>query len=121
MEKDDRGYWNITLKDVSPDTQYFYRIDGTMDRPDPASRLQPRGVHEASQVVNQSTFQWTDQAWKNLDLASMVLYELHVGTFTPEGTFDAVIPRLDAIAATGINTIELMPVAQFPGRSQLGI
>jgi len=120
MEKDDRGYWNITLKNISPDTRYFYRIDATMDRPDPASRLQPTGVHEASQVVNQSAFQWTDQAWKNLDLASMVLYEIHVGTFTSDGTFDAIIPRLDALVDTGINTIELMPVAQFPGERNWG-
>ena len=120
MEKDDRGYWNITLKDIAPDTHYFFRIDGTMDRPDPASRLQPRGVHDASQVFDQRTFPWTDQAWKNFDIASMVFYEVHVGTFTPDGTFDAIIPRLDAIAATGINAIELMPVAQFPGDRNWG-
>jgi maltooligosyltrehalose trehalohydrolase len=120
MRKDEHGYWNVTLKDITLDTRYFYRIDGTMDRPDPASRLQPNGVHEASQVVSHLSFQWSDQAWKNIDLASMVLYELHVGTFTPEGTFNAVIPRLDAIAATGINAIELMPVAQFPGERNWG-
>ncbi len=120
MEKDERGYWSKTLKDISPDTRYVYRIDGTTDRPDPASRLQPGGVHEASQVVPKGSFQWTDQAWKNLDLASMVFYELHVGTFTPEGTFDAIVPRLDALAETGITTIEIMPVAQFPGDRNWG-
>ena len=108
MEKNPNGYWTLTLKDVSPDTQYFFRIDGTMDRPDPASRLQPRGVHEASQVVNQSSFPWTDQAWKNLDFSSLVFYELHVGTFTPEGTFRAAMGKLEHVAALGATAIELM-------------
>jgi maltooligosyltrehalose trehalohydrolase len=115
MEKDDRGYWHAEVHGLSEETQYIYRLDGQRERPDPASHFQPSGVHEPSQIVNHGLFNWTDENWKLFPLEEMIIYELHVGTFTREGTFDAILPRLSELNDLGINTIELMPVAQFPG------
>jgi maltooligosyltrehalose trehalohydrolase len=94
--------------------------DGERDYPDPASFYQPEGVHGPSQVIDHSSHEWRASTWRGLPLQDMVLYELHVGAFTREGTFDAVISRLDDLAATGINAIEIMPVAQFPGSRNWG-
>ncbi len=115
-----RGYWRAAVDDVPPGTRYFFQFDADRERPDPASHHQPLGVHGPSQVVDHNAFRWTDARWKGLPLAKMLMYELHVGTFTPEGTFDAVIPRLSALRDLGINAIELMPVAQFPGDRNWG-
>jgi maltooligosyltrehalose trehalohydrolase len=119
MERLDRGYFCAVASNVAPETQYFYRLNGLTDRPDPASRLQSAGVHGPSQVVD-TDFQWDDSDWRGLPLQDYVLYELHVGAFTPEGTFDAVIPRLQELKRLGITAIELMPVAQFPGARNWG-
>src|SRR5690606_36876225 len=78
------------------------------------------GVHGPSQVVDHNAFSWTDAAWRGLPLKNLILYELHVGCFTEEGTLEAIIPRLDALMETGINAIELMPVSQFPGGRNWG-
>src|SRR5690606_28882506 len=86
---------------------------------DPASRAQPECVHKASAVA-ESKFDWHDSNWKGLPLSEMVIYELHVGTFTAAGTFDGVVSRLDYLESLGINAIELMPVAQFPGNRNWG-
>jgi len=99
---------------------YFLRLDGDRRRPDPASRSLPQGVHGPSEVVDTATFPWTDDEWRSLPLRDMVIYELHVGTFTPEGTFHAIIPRLAALRELGVTTIELMPVASFPGSRNWG-
>lgn len=120
LERTDHGYWAAELESVPPGTRYKFRLDDEVEWPDPASRSQPDGVHEASEVVDHGEFQWTDTHWEGLPLAQMIMYELHVGTFTPEGTFDAVIPRLKDLKELGINTIELMPVAQFPGGRNWG-
>lgn len=120
MEKDGRGYWKAALNDVCPGVLYSYNLDGLRDRPDPASHFQPGGVHEASQLVNHSEFRWDDDQWKGMPLSEMIMYELHAGTFTPEGTFDAMIPRLDDLKDVGVNAIEIMPVAQFPGDRNWG-
>jgi maltooligosyltrehalose trehalohydrolase len=120
MEKDNQGYWKITLDGMAPNTSYFYQLNEEKDRPDPASPFQPQGVHSFSQVVDHGAFRWKDQEWSGLSLDEMIVYELHVGTFTPEGTFGAVIERLDALCELGINTISLMPVAQFPGERNWG-
>jgi len=120
MEKGDRGYWYLTLDRVPPGTRYSFLLDGDKDRPDPASQFQPDGVHGASAVINHKEFSWSDVDWQNIPLKEMVLYEIHVGTFTPEGTFQAVIPRLDDLKDLGVNVIELMPVAQFPGSRNWG-
>lgn len=120
MTKDEEGYFHLALRDVTPGTTYYYRLDGGNDLPDPASHFQPDGVHGPSQVIDHHNYRWQDQNWRGLSLKDMIIYELHVGTFTPEGTFEAIIPRLDEIAATGINALELMPVSQFSGNRNWG-
>ncbi len=120
MEPDGRGYFQALVPQVSPGTTYFYRLNGSQDRPDPASRYQPQGVHGPSEVVGIHDFSWTDGGWHGLPLEECVFYELHVGTFTQEGTFSAVINELDRIADLGISMIELMPIAQFPGGRNWG-
>ncbi len=116
----DGGYWQATVEDVAPGALYVYRIDGARDRPDPASRYQPDGVHGPSQVVARAEFAWTDQVWRGLPLEQYIIYELHVGTFTPEGTFEAMIPHLPGLRELGVTAIELMPVVQFPGPRNWG-
>ncbi len=119
MEKDVWGYWKAVVEGTREMPSYFYRINDEKDRPDPASHHQPEGVHGPSRVINHA-FDWEDGGWKGITLAEMIIYELHVGTFTPEGTFDAIIPRLSELKDIGINTLEIMPVAQFPGERNWG-
>ncbi|NJR40888.1 MAG: malto-oligosyltrehalose trehalohydrolase [Leptolyngbyaceae cyanobacterium CSU_1_4] len=114
MEQQDDGYWQAIVSEVQPGTHYFYQLNGGECRPDPASHFQPEGVHGPSQVIDHQ-FDWTEQHWQGVPLESLIIYELHVGTFTPEGTFDAIIPRLKDLRELGITAIELMPVAQFSG------
>ncbi len=120
MENDGKGYWEAEVKDVYPGGRYLYRLGGEKERPDPASRSQPDGVHAPSQLEDPSAFPWRDDAWKGLPLRDCILYELHVGTFTREGTFDAVATRLDYLKELGVTAVELMPVAQFPGTRNWG-
>ncbi len=115
----DGGHHEAIVDGVEAGTGYLYRLDGAIERPDPASRAQPLGVHAASEVVD-PRFPWTDAAWRNRPLAEYVIYELHTGTFTPEGTFDAAIPHLADLRDLGVTALELMPVAQFPGRRNWG-
>ncbi len=119
MNKTPDGYWQISIPGMKPGTLYKYSIDSQDPVPDPASRSQPLGVHGPSEVLA-NNFNWTDHEWKGLSLAEMILYELHVGTFTPEGTFSALTTKLDYLKKLGVNTIELMPVAQFPGERNWG-
>jgi maltooligosyltrehalose trehalohydrolase len=119
MEQLPDGYFRLRLPDVAPGARYLYRFGTGEERPDPASRLQPQGVHGPSEVID-PRFDWEDQSWRGIDLRDYVLYELHVGTFTTEGTFDAIIPRLAELKDLGITAIELMPVAQFPGSRNWG-
>jgi maltooligosyltrehalose trehalohydrolase len=119
LRRDEGGYHQATITGVEPGTLYLYRLDGDKERPDPASRFQPRGVHGPSQVVNPD-FSWKDHGWIGLPWRDYIIYELHVGTFTPEGTFEAIIPRLHELKNLGITAIELMPVAQFPGTRNWG-
>lgn len=112
-------YFQGLFNDIPPGSRYFYRLDGSRERPDPASRGQPEGVHGPSEVVD-LTFAWTDQHWVGRPLREYVIYELHVGTFTPEGTFAAIIPHLPRLRELGITALELMPVAQFPGERNWG-
>ena len=120
MEKGDKGYWEITVGDISDKTRYLYQINGEKDRPDPASHFQPEGVHGPSQVIDHNSFRWEDSEWNGIPLSAMIIYELHTGTFTPEGTFEAIIPRLDELKDMGINVLEIMPIAQFPGERNWG-
>jgi maltooligosyltrehalose trehalohydrolase len=117
MTKNGDGYHEAVVE-CGEGTRYFFNVDGT-DRPDPASRMQPEGVHAVSEVVADN-FVWTDREWRGIALDDSVVYELHVGTFTPEGTFEAIIPRLDALRELGITVVELMPIAQFPGTRNWG-
>lgn len=119
LKKDDRGYFQGVVPDVRPGALYLYRLDEDKERPDPASKFQPEGVHQPSQVVDPN-FPWEDGHWSGLSLYNYVIYELHLGTFTLEGTFEAVIPHLDGLKNLGITAIELMPVAQFPGSRNWG-
>ena len=118
MEKLVRGYHQVAA-DVKPGTQYFYRLDSEKLRPDPASRFQPQGVHGPSEIVD-FHFDWGDRSWEGIPLEDYIIYEAHVGTFTPAGTLEAAIVRLDHLKSLGITAIELMPVAQFPGARNWG-
>ena len=120
MQRVEWGYFCAELTDVQPGTRYFFKPDGGKAHSDPASHFQPEGVHGPSAVVDHSAHDWQDQNWRGLPFRDLILYELHVGTFTPEGTFEAIIPRLDALMETGINALEILPVAQFPGTRNWG-
>ena len=119
LERDARGYHRAVVEGVEPGSRYLYKLDDLKEHPDPASRSQPEGVHRPSQVVD-SYFPWEDGFWFGLPLQDYIIYELHVGTFTPEGTFDALILHLDELKELGITAVELMPVAQFPGSRNWG-
>ncbi|MFW6122778.1 MAG: malto-oligosyltrehalose trehalohydrolase [Thermodesulfobacteriota bacterium] len=119
LEKGARGYFAATLEGVEPGSRYFFRLDGHEEHPDPASRYQPQGVHGPSEVVDPH-FAWSDDTWAGLPLRDYVIYEVHVGTYTPEGTLTALIPHLEALKDLGITALELMPVAQFPGGRNWG-
>ncbi len=119
MEKSESGYHDAILQGVAPGSLYLYRLDDRKELPDPASHHQPQGVHRPSEVID-PVFQWEDVCWYGLQLSEFMLYELHVGTYTREGTFDAIIPHLDHLKELGITALELMPVAQFPGERNWG-
>ena len=119
LQRGERGYHQAVAEGITPGSLYLYRLDGEKERPDPASRFQPQGVHGPSQVVD-PRFPWDDASWFGLPLRDFIVYELHVGTFTAEGTFAAVIPRLEQLKELGITVLELMPVAQFPGSRNWG-
>ena len=120
MEDEGRGFFGVTTPLPSPGTRYAYALDGGDPLPDPCSRWQPEGVSKPSAVFYPERFAWDEGGWRGIDRADLVIYELHVGTFTPEGTFDAVIPRLGDLLDLGITAVELMPVAQFPGSRSWG-
>ncbi len=117
---EEKGYFSAILDGVGEGDRYVYVLDDGTEKPDPASKFQPEGVHGPSQVVDQESFSWTDGSWKGRRLDEYVIYELHVGTFTREGTFDALIPMLGHLLDLGITAVELMPVAQFPGERNWG-
>ena len=114
------GWWRADVAQAGPGTRYWYSVDGGPPRPDPRSRWQPDGIDGPSAVVDHASFAWSDGAWRGAPLASSVLYECHVGTFTEEGTFDAVIGHLDHLIDLGVNAIELLPVAEFGGERGWG-
>ncbi|MBN2143297.1 MAG: malto-oligosyltrehalose trehalohydrolase [Candidatus Aureabacteria bacterium] len=120
MEIDQNGYWHTKLDFPCSGLRYFYNIDKDRDRPDPLSFSQPEGVHGPSEVIDHSAFNWTDDRWHGIPLEKMVLYELHTGTFTKEGTFEGIIKRIDDLKELGVNAIELMPVSSFPGSRNWG-
>ena len=117
MTRAEQGYWKTEIENVFPGAWYLYRLNGEKERPDPASRFQPLGVHGPSQVIDPDEFAWGDHGWKGMPLKDFIIYELHTGTFTKQGTFESIIPHLDYLKELGITAVELMPVAQFPGTS----
>ncbi|MDF0676041.1 MAG: malto-oligosyltrehalose trehalohydrolase [Nitrospira sp.] len=121
MEPQEQGYFDLTVEGVRAGDRYWYVLDGEKALPDPASRFQPEGVHKASAVIDPDAFAWTDRGWRGLAFKDLIIYELHTGTFTPTGTFEAIIPHLEYLKQdVGITAIELMPVAQFPGTRNWG-
>jgi len=108
------GYFLGQLENIGAGTLYYLRLDDELERPDPASRFQPAGVHGPSQVIS-TIYAWSDQGWQGIPIEQYIFYELHVGTFSREGTFKAVIAQLEYFKHLGITAIELMPIAQFPG------
>jgi maltooligosyltrehalose trehalohydrolase len=119
LERSSDGTHSV-LAEGSAGLRYAYLLDGDGPFPDPASRFQPDGVHGSSEVVDPRAFAWSDQEWNGLPLGDLVLYEAHVGTFSPEGTFQGVIDRLGHLSGLGITGLELMPVADFPGARNWG-
>ncbi len=122
MQRDEHGYWHATLHDAPPGTHYLFQLQNGANirtRPDPASRAQPDGVHAPSAVVD-TAYAWQAHDWRGIPLERYIVYELHVGTFTLEGTFAAIIPHLPYLRDLGVTAIELLPVAQFPGSRNWG-
>ncbi|HYH15469.1 MAG TPA: alpha-amylase family glycosyl hydrolase, partial [Flavisolibacter sp.] len=120
LQKRELGYWHLETGEIRPGTKYKIVLNGEQELPDPTSLSQPEGVHGPSQALDVTTFPWTDQQWKNIPLNDYILYELHTGTFTSEGTFAAIEQKLDYLKELGVNAIEIMPVAQFPGYRNWG-
>jgi maltooligosyltrehalose trehalohydrolase len=115
MTPADQGWWEISDGAAGAGTRYGYSLDGGEVRPDPRSASQPGGVLGLSEVVDQAAFSWSDDGWKGMRFNGAVIYELHTGTFSPQGTFDGIIEHLPHLAALGVDVIELMPVAEFSG------
>lgn len=120
LSRCDQGWFELTTDAARPGTQYRFRINDAQDVPDPASRFQPGDVHGTSEVVNPAAFDWQDREWHGRPWEEASIYELHVGAFTPAGTFSAAQDRLDYLADLGITAVELMPLADFPGRRNWG-
>jgi maltooligosyltrehalose trehalohydrolase len=120
MERLDRGWWEAGGMVAEPGMRYGYSLDGADMRPDPRSPSQPEGVFGLSEVVDHGAYGWGDSGWRGLPLAGAVIYELHVGTFSSKGTFDGVIERLPYLVELGVDMVEVMPVAEFPGERGWG-
>ena len=120
MQRGAMGYHTLVVDNLLAGSKYMYRFGDSLERPDPASRRQPEGVHGPSELIDLRDFAWTDQEWKGVPLEDSVFYELHVGTFSREGTFTALLASLEELAALGVTTIEIMPIAQFSGTRNWG-
>jgi maltooligosyltrehalose trehalohydrolase len=120
LERQADGLFSALVPGIGPGMRYRYRLHGVDLFPDPASRFQPEGVHGPSEVVDGRAFAWTDAGWRGIDPADLVIYELHVGTFTPEGTYASAIERLPYLADLGVTALELLPVADFAGQRNWG-
>ena len=117
MDEEPNGFFSVRVPDAADGSLYYFQLDDDPQQyPDPASRFQPHGVHGPSQVIDSSRFEWSDGAWPGVRLKGQVVYELHVGTFTPQGTWAAAAEKLPHLVDLGITLIEVMPVAAFPGK-----
>jgi maltooligosyltrehalose trehalohydrolase len=114
------GVFSTVVEGIGAGADYLYIIDNKKERPDPVSRYQAGDVHGPSRIVDPDTFKWSDAQWRGLPLKEYVIYELHIGTFTPAGTFASAIEKLGYLRDAGITAIEIMPVAQFPGARNWG-
>jgi maltooligosyltrehalose trehalohydrolase len=120
MERSTQGYFTCEAEGVGEKEHYFYLLENGQMRPDPVSRSLPNGVHGPTEIVNPQAFEWQEGGWEGIDLRECIFYEMHIGTFTKEGTFESALEKLDYLNALGINCIEIMPLAQFPGRWNWG-
>jgi maltooligosyltrehalose trehalohydrolase len=120
MRRGEGGWWSVEVEDAGPGTDYLFALDGGDPRPDPRSMFQPEGVDGPSRVVDHGAFTWSDSTWHGRPIGSALIYELHIGTFTLEGTFDSAIERLDHLVDLGVNTVELLPVVEFSGERGWG-
>ena len=120
MESDQSGFYSKTISDCGAGTLYRFQLNHGMGRPDPRSKHQPYGVHGPSAVVDSNQFQWTDQSWNGIEKKNLVIYELHLGSFTSSGTYIAAIEKLDSLVKLGITAIEFLPLAQCPGNWNWG-
>jgi maltooligosyltrehalose trehalohydrolase len=116
LSKEAHGYFSGFLPGASEGNRYGYEVDGEGPFPDPASRFQPEGPHKFSQIIDPERFQWSDSVWRGKPLEGQVIYEMHIGTFTRAGTYCAALEQLPALVETGITTLEVMPLADFPGK-----
>ena len=115
LERESSGYFSGLVPGAAAGARYKYRVDGGEAYPDPASRFQPEGPHRPSQIIDPAAFRWSDDAWAGISLTGQVLYEMHVGTFTPEGTWEAAANKIEFLIDMGITVLEVMPVSEFPG------
>ncbi|RYZ48255.1 MAG: malto-oligosyltrehalose trehalohydrolase [Sphingobacteriales bacterium] len=120
LSKDEFGYWKGVAPNLKHGDEYRFVLDGAKPLPDPVSLLQKDSVHDASTAFDTDSFGWTDHAWNNNDLKDYIIYELHTGTFSEDGTFDGIREKLDYLVDLGVTAIEIMPVAQFPGSRNWG-
>lgn len=115
LDREGNGYFSGLVLNAAPDMLYRYRLDGKNSYPDPASRFQPDGPHGPSQIIDSDGFGWTDGNWRGIGPAGQIVYELHIGTFTREGTWNAATVELESLAQLGVTVMEVMPVADFSG------
>ena len=120
LQREGEGYWAGEAAGIGAGTRYRFSLDGAEPLPDPVSRFQPEGVHGPSEVVDPSTYGWQDEGWGGIPVSNLSIYELHVGTMTPEGTYAALAAQLPALRDLGVTAIELMPLAESPGRWNWG-
>jgi maltooligosyltrehalose trehalohydrolase len=121
LDRQDGGWWGAAIEHAGPDMDYAFLLNGeARELPDPRSQFQPEGVNGFSRIVDHSTFEWTDAGFHARAFQSAILYELHIGTFTPQGTCDAAIEKLDHLRELGVTHIELLPFAEFPGANGWG-
>ena len=120
MDRGDDGWFSISVEDIEHGDAYRFRIDSNNSRPDPAAHAFESSVHEWNLAIDHDKFSWKCQNWKGIPKGDLIVYELHIGTFTQQGTFLAAIDRVDELVELGITAIEILPVAQCPGRWNWG-